>query len=96
MPTFDSSGFSRVRAVSNRKMILNCETKYFFCERTPPIFNDGFSSLLPQAVGAVGKWESCLWISTLSTDPPFPRLSSGFCFPSRPWRQQILLAAAFS
>ena len=77
MPTFDSSGFSRVRAVSNRKMILNCETKYFFCERTPPIFNDGFSSLLPQAVGAVGKWESCLWISTFP--PSIVKDSFVFC-----------------
>jgi transposase len=65
------------RAVSNRKMILNCETKYFFCERTPPIFNDGFSSLLPQAVGAVGKWESCLWISTFP--PPIVKDSFVFC-----------------
>jgi hypothetical protein len=31
--------------------------------------------MLQQAVGALEEWESCFWISTLSTTPAFPRLS---------------------
>src|SRR5450759_5577062 len=37
-------------------------------------FSKWLSSLLPQAVGAVGKWESWFWISTF----PWPTLPDSF------------------
>ena len=50
-------------------------TGAWYTHRTGRIV-DTFRSffLAPQAIGAVGKWESCFWISTF---PPHPVLQPG-------------------
>jgi hypothetical protein len=68
---------SRNMEVCNRKVFTRVcvNTGAWYTHRTGRIV-DTFRSffLAPQAIGAVGKWESCFWISTF---PPHPVLQPG-------------------